>query len=196
MLIANHTAYGFNYFYPTIVEGFNLGSRTITLVCTAPPYLLATCTALAVAYSSDRFGERGYHIAGPMSVAVVGFIITVATFNIPARYFASFLFICGCFSANAGVFSWVSGSLGQTPEKKAAAVALINLLSQLGNIWSPYFFDPNDEPRYTLAMIMMMVFALISVGCCIVMKWSLKRENRKILAEWEGREERPNLFTL
>lgn len=151
---------------------------------------------MAIAYSSDRLGERGYHIAGPMLVATVGFIITVATFNVPVRYFASFLFICGCFSANAGVFSWVSGSLGQTPEKKAAAVALVNLLSQLGNIWSPYFFDPNDSPRYTLAMVLMMAFASLSVACCAVMKWSLKRENKKILASWDGEGERPNLFTL
>lgn len=57
MLIANHTAYGFSYFYPTIVSGLNLGSRTITLVLTAPPYLLATCLAFAVAYSSDKNNE-------------------------------------------------------------------------------------------------------------------------------------------
>ena len=138
MLIANHTAYGFSYFYPTIVSGLNLGSRTITLVLTAPPYLLAACSALAVAYSSDRNNERGWHVSVPMSFAVIGFIISVATLNVGARYFASFVFICGCYSSNAGVFSWASSTLNQTPEKKAAAVALINLMSQLGNIWSPY----------------------------------------------------------
>lgn len=73
-----------------------------------------------------------------MSFAVIGFIISVATLNVGARYFASFIFICGCYSSNAGVFSWASSTLNQTPEKKAAAVALINLMSQLGNIWSPY----------------------------------------------------------
>lgn len=138
MLIANHTAYGFSYFYPTIVSGFNLGSRTITLVLTAPPYLLATCSAFAVAYSSDKNNERGWHVSVPMGFAVIGFIISVATLNVGARYFASFIFICGCYSSNAGVFSWASSTLNQTPEKKAAAVALINLMSQLGNIWSPY----------------------------------------------------------
>ena len=194
MLAAQHTAYGFNYFYPTIVEGFNLGSQTITLVCTAPPYLVAAVVALLVAYSSDRLADRGYHIAVPMSVAVVGFIITVATLNIPARYFASFLFISGCFAGNAGIFSWASSTLSQTPEKKAAAVALINLLGQLGNIWSPYFFRDQDEPRYTLAMILMMVFCLTTVACCIAMKWSLRRINQKILRE--ERDDRPNLFTL
>ena len=137
MLIANHTAYGFNYFYPSIVKGFNLGSTTITLVLTSPPYLIATISAMCFAYSSDKRGERGYHICIPMSLAAVGFIISAATLNPVWRYVASFLYICGCFSANAMVFSWAASTLSQTPEKRAIATAIINLLSQLGNIWRP-----------------------------------------------------------
>ncbi|KAH8592211.1 major facilitator superfamily domain-containing protein [Bisporella sp. PMI_857] len=196
MLIANHTAYGFNYFYPSIVKGFNLGSTTVTLVLTSPPYLLAACSCFAFGYSSDRFGERGFHISVPMSVAAIGFIISASTLNIPVRYFASFLYICGCFSANAMVFSWASATLSQTPEKRAAATAIINLLSQLGNIWSPYFFRPQDATRYLLAMLLMMAFAVLSVACCVVLKWSLRRANKKLLEEHEGSEERPTLFML
>ncbi|RMY54482.1 hypothetical protein D0865_04691 [Hortaea werneckii] len=131
-----------------------------------------------------------------MSFAVIGFIISVATLNVGARYFASFIFICGCYSSNAGVFSWASSTLNQTPEKKAAAVALINLMSQLGNIWSPYFFREQDAPRYVMAMILMMAFAVLSVMTCMAMKFSLRRRNRQILAEYEGRDEKPTLFTL
>ena len=62
MLSANHSAYGFNNFYPSIVRGFNLGSNTITLVCTAPPYLVGALITFAMAYNSDRINERGWHI--------------------------------------------------------------------------------------------------------------------------------------
>lgn len=198
MLIANHTAYGFNYFYPSIVRGFKFKSTTLTLVLTAPPYLMATICAFCVALNSDRVGERGWHISVPMSVAVVGFIISAASLSIPVRYFASFLFICGCFSANAGVFSWASNTLSQTPEKRACAVAIINMLSQLGNIWSPYFFKPSDAPRYVMAMVLMMAFAVLSVLCCVVMKYGLRKENKKILEKWErdGTGERPGLYIL
>ena len=195
MLIANHTAYGFNYFYPSTVKGFKLGSTTITLVLTSPPYLFATISAMCFAYSSDKREERGYHICIPMSVAAVGFIVSAATVNPAGRYVASFLYICGCFSANAMVFSWAASTLSQTPEKRAIATSIINLLSQLGNIWSPYFFRPEDATRYVVAMILMMAFAL-SVATCVVMKFSLKSANKKILAEYEGREETPTLYTL
>jgi len=197
MLIANHTAYGFNYFYPSIVKGFHLGSTTVTLVLTAPPYLIASVSAMMFAWSSDRRGERGYHICIPMGVAAIGFIISAATLNNAARYVASFLYIGGCFSANAMVFSWAASTLSQTPEKRAISTSIINLLSQLGNIWSPYFFRPQDGTRYVLAMILMMAFALLSVGTCLAMKWSLKRANKKLCTEYEGREEeRPTLFPL
>lgn len=95
MLTANHSAYGFNNFFPTIVKGFKLGSNTLTLILTAPPYLLATVVAFTTAWSSDRRKERGFHISVPQGVACVGFIISVSTVNTVARYFAAFLYICG-----------------------------------------------------------------------------------------------------
>ncbi|KAM6508572.1 hypothetical protein FSOLCH5_011568 [Fusarium solani] len=192
MLTANHSAYGFNSFFPTIVKGFKLGDNTLTLVLTAPPYLVATITAFATAWSSDRRKDRGYHIAVPQFVACIGFIISVSTLNNAARYTAAFLYICGCFSSNAMVFSWASSTLNQTPEKRACATAIINLLSQLGNIWSPYFFPSSDGPRYIKANILMMAFSLLSVVTCVVMKAMLKKANRKLKETGDN----VNLFTL
>ncbi|RSL42899.1 hypothetical protein CEP54_015308 [Fusarium duplospermum] len=192
MLTANHSAYGFNSFFPTIVKGFKLGDNTLTLVLTAPPYLVATITAFATAWSSDRRKDRGYHIAVPQFVACIGFIISVSTLNNAARYTAAFLYICGFFSSNAMVFSWASSTLNQTPEKRACATAIINLLSQLGNIWSPYFFPSSDGPRYIKANILMMAFSLLSVVTCVVMKGMLRKANRKLKETGEN----VNLFTL
>lgn len=196
MLCANHTAYGFNNFFPAIVRGFGFGTRTITLVCTAPPYLIGAIVSYIIAWSSDRRSERGLHIALPMIVALVGYIINLSVLNVGARYFASFLYIAGCFGANAAVYSWAATSVSQTPEKRACATAIINITGQFGNIWSPYFFDPNDEPRYTRAMVLLMVFCAINAGLCFLAKFFLRRENKKILAQHEGTGVVPNLYTL
>ncbi|KAK5046109.1 hypothetical protein LTR84_008566 [Exophiala bonariae] len=179
-LTLNHSAYGFNNFFPTIVKGFGFGNNTITLILTAPPYLLAAFVAFGVARSSDRRKERGWHIAIPTIFSCIGFIISVATLNRPARYTAAFLYIAGCFSSNALIFSWASNSLSQSPEKRACATAVINVLSQLGNIWSPYFFPSDQGPRYTMAMLLMMAS---TVGCgltAISIKWLLIRANRRL----------------
>ena len=47
-----------------------------------------------------------------------------------------------------------------------------------------------------MAMILMMAFAVLSVMTCMAMKFSLRRRNRQILADYEGRDEKPMLFTL
>ncbi|KAL1870424.1 hypothetical protein Daus18300_005110 [Diaporthe australafricana] len=187
MLLANHSAYGFNNFFPTIVKGFKLGNNTLTLVLTAPPYLVATFVAFAVAWSSDSRKERCYHISVPQAVACIGFIISVATLNKAARYTAAFLYICGCFSSNAMVFSWALNTLSETPEKRACSTAIINVVSQLGNIYSPYFFPSSDGPRYTMAMLLMMAFSAMSVVTCVVMKVLLTRQNKRLLEAGETR---------
>ncbi len=195
MLLCNHAAYGFANFYPTIVQGFNLGSTTITLLLTAPPYLLASIISFFVSYSSDQRNERSLHIAIPMSVAVVGFVISVATTNAAARYAASFLFITGCFCGNGLVYGWVGNVLNQTPEKKAIASAVINVLAQLGNVMSPYFFRSQDQPRYVLAMILLIVFAGLSGITSLLLKWDLTRANRRLREEAERNGTTAKLFT-
>jgi MFS family permease len=195
MLIANHAAYGFNYFYPTIVKGFGLGSTTVTLLCTAPPFLLGAIASFFISWSSDKRNERSLHIALPMCLSVCGFIISVATINGPARYVASFMYVVGCFAANGLVYSWAAGVLNQTPEKKAVATSMINVLAQLGNIMSPYFFRPQDEPRYMLALILLIVCAGLCGLICLFLKWDLRRANKKLLEEAAHSGIEPRLFT-
>ncbi|KAK6086396.1 major facilitator superfamily transporter [Seiridium cupressi] len=90
ILTADHSAYGFNNFFPTIVKGMKLGNDTNTLLMTAPPHLVANLVALATASSSDRREERGYHISIPQDMVCIGFIVTLATTNNEARYAVAF----------------------------------------------------------------------------------------------------------
>jgi hypothetical protein len=195
MLCSNHSAYSFNNFFPSMLKGFNLGSRTLTLVLTAPPYLVATVIALGIALSSDRRKERGLHIAIPIVFAVIGFIITVSTLDKAGRYFASFLYVGGLFGSNSIIYAWASSSLNQTPAKRACATAIVNIMSQIGNIYAPYFFRPQDAPRYILAVILMTVFSGISIITVLAMKLDLKRENKKMLARVEQTGIPTNLYT-
>lgn len=179
-----------------IIQGFHMGSTTLTLTLTAPPYLVGAAISFLVAYSSDRNKERGWHISVPMLIAMIGFIISVATLNVPARYFAAFLYCSGCFAANSMVYSWAASVLNETPEKRACATAIVNLLAQLGNIWSPYFFPASDGPRYVMAMLLMMGFSVLSVVAALSMKVILGRANRRLLEEGERTGRAVNLYTL
>ncbi|KAL4916422.1 major facilitator superfamily domain-containing protein [Aspergillus aurantiobrunneus] len=185
IMCSSQSAYGFNYFYPTIVEGFGLGARTITLACTAPPYIVGAFVSYCVAWSSDRRKERGFHILTPVLVAIAGFIVSVATLNIPVRYFASFLYISGIFGTNAVVFNWAATIVSDTAQKKACAMAIINLTGQLGS-----------APRYITAMILLLVFAALEALLCLSMKLFLRRKNRNLAAWGNEAGVVPNLYTL
>ncbi|KAL5412835.1 hypothetical protein PMIN06_005880 [Paraphaeosphaeria minitans] len=195
MLCSNHSAYSFNNFFPSMLKGFNLGSQTVTLVLTAPPYLVATVIALGIALSSDRRKERGLHIAIPIVFAVIGFIITASTLDKAGRYFASFLYVGGLYGSNSVIYAWASSSLNQTPAKRACATAIVNIMSQIGNIYAPYFFRPQDAPRYVLAVILMTVFSAMSIATVLFMKIDLRRENKGLLAQEEETGVKANLFT-
>lgn len=175
-------AYGFNNFYPSIVRAMGLGSRIKTVVLTAPPYFMTACTAMLVAWSSDRRKERGWHMTVPMCVTCVAYIISAATLNVGARYFASFMYIGGSFSANPLLATWIAITLGRTPEKRAAGIAFCNVFSFFGNLVSPFFFPQSDEPRYLMAMLIMCAFSFTTVACILWMKWTLTRENKKLRA--------------
>jgi hypothetical protein len=58
-------------------------------------------------------------------------------------------------------------------------------MSLIGNIYAPYFFRPQDAPRYVLAVILMTIFSGLSVLTVLCMKFDLKRENKKLLAQGE-----------
>ncbi|SCO82537.1 related to putative tartrate transporter [Fusarium oxysporum] len=177
------SSYGFNNFFPTIVRGLGFGHNVTSLLMTAPPYVFGTLCTFYVSWDSDRGKDRGLHIIIPLSFSVIGFIVTVATGNAAVRYAMTFLYAAGCFSANTLQYTWAVSTLGQTPEKRAAGGAIVNIFGHLGNVISPYFFPDRDQPRYTMAMILQIVFASLGITLASIIKWHLTRKNKKMKAE-------------
>lgn len=169
--------------YPFSNNCIGFGSRVTSLLMTAPPYVLGTLCTFFVAWDSDRRQERGLHIIIPLSCSVVGFIVTVSTGNAAVRYAMTFLYAAGCFSANTLQYTWAVSTMGQTPEKRAAGGAIVNIFGHLGNVISPYFFPDKHAPRYTMAMILQIGFASLGICLAAIIKWHLTRKNKKIRAD-------------
>lgn len=173
-------ANGFKNFFPTAVEtlGFN---REITLVLTCPPYLIAGIISVAWSYSSGKFNERTWHITSAKCVAIFGFILGCATLNTGARYFAMVVFAIGTYAVNSIILGWVSNTCGQTKEKKASSLAIVNTIANVSFIWTPYLWPSSDEPRYTIAMTSSAAFSVATAAGAWVMKFWLIRLNKKIM---------------
>ncbi|KAF1916725.1 putative MFS transporter [Ampelomyces quisqualis] len=175
------SANGFKNFLPTVVKTLGF-STTITLVLTCPPYLIAGVMSVLVSWSSGRFNERTWHITVSKAIAIVGFIVGTASLNIGARYFAMVLFVGATYGVNNISLAWAAGVLGQTDEKKAATVAIVNTLGNLSFVYTPYLWPDSDSPRFGMAMYASVGFSAGVIICAWILRLVLQRDNRKIRA--------------
>jgi hypothetical protein len=73
---------------------------------TVAPALTAAVFLIAISFSSDHFRERGFHMALPVIISLIGYVILVAkdiTVYKAVGYFAIFLCTIG---VSAGLFPW------------------------------------------------------------------------------------------
>ncbi|KAK4936037.1 hypothetical protein LTR10_023032 [Elasticomyces elasticus] len=150
------SACSFNNFFPIVVGGLGFNT-TITLVLTCPPYLVSGLFGILAALSSGRYNERTWHITGCMGLALVGFIISCATLNIAA-----------------------SATLGQTTEKKAVALSIVNVFANLSYVDTPYLYPKSDGPHYLTGMASNAAFAAMTIFSTWILRFWLQRTNNKL----------------
>ncbi|KIK06747.1 hypothetical protein K443DRAFT_88871 [Laccaria amethystina LaAM-08-1] len=122
----------FNSYFPTLCATLGY-SPTLTLLLCAPPWIFATVVALLVSRHSDSTNERCRHIVFPLCFGIFGFVLAMSTMNIAVRYISLFL-MAQSYAGFICFLAWASGSVSQPPVKRASALALINCVSQFGNI--------------------------------------------------------------
>ncbi|CEI70413.1 hypothetical protein FVEN_g1081 [Fusarium venenatum] len=173
---------GFQNFLPSVMEtlGYN---RTITLVLTCPPYLLAAVVGIVMAWTSGRWNERTMHITICKCIVMVGFIIAVSTLNLGARMFSIYLFVGFSFGINNIILAWISATVGQTSEKKAVSLAICNTFGNLAHVYTAYLWPSSHEPRYTVAWVASIAFSLGVVVIAWGLKAHLKKQNEKTRRE-------------
>ncbi|KAH7125225.1 major facilitator superfamily domain-containing protein [Dendryphion nanum] len=176
------SACSFNNFFPTVVGslGFN---RTITLVLTCPPYLISGLFGIIVGLTSGKFNERTWHITICMGAALIGFIISCATMNVAARYLSCFLFASGAYAVNSVILGWVSATLGQTAEKKAVSLSIVNVMANASYIYTAYLYPKSNGPKYLTAMASNAAFAFMTIACAWALRFWLQATNRKLRLE-------------
>lgn len=79
-----------------------------------PPFLCGAATLYLFALSSDHHKERGYHIIGGISVALIGLIITVLGSSTKVKYAGLCILLSGSYVPGPLTSAWLSGN---TPGK-------------------------------------------------------------------------------
>lgn len=183
LMMLTLTAYvvglSFNAFFPTLTG--TLGFAYVpTLLMSSPPWVFACLVSLVVSWNADRTQEKFFHIISPILMGIVGFVISMSTLNVAARYFALFL-QAGSYAGFIVFYSWISSSFPRPPAKRAVAIAMVNAFSQLGNVAGSYVWDlPENGFRKSYGIVLSM-FGVTILGC-FLFRMILQDLNKKLEA--------------
>lgn len=120
-------------------------------------------------------------------MGLVGFIISMSTLNVAARYIALFL-QAGSYAGFIVFYSWISSSFPRPPAKRAVALALINAFSQLGNVAGSYVWDLKDNGYRKSYGIVTAMYGITIIGFwifrMILVNLNKKLEHKE--TEWDA----------
>ncbi|KZF24045.1 MFS general substrate transporter [Xylona heveae TC161] len=166
-------------FFPTVVATLGY-SRIISLLLTAPPYILCVLVVFANAWHADRTGERYLHVVIPLIVAIAAFILAAATTGTAPRYVSMMIMVPAFYSAFVVVLTWISNSIPRPPAKRAAALATINAVSNTASIYASYMYPQSAGPRYVVAMGVNCGTAFLAIVMATILRFMLVRLNKKL----------------
>lgn len=129
--------YGIFFWMPHLVQASGTSDTFKIGLLTTLPYFAAIIGSTLIGRSSDRTGERRWHLSGCLAVGVVGYVIC-ATFgdNVIILLFG----LCIATTAMVSSFGlfWLFPPRLLGGVAAAGGLALINSLGQLGGIVAPY----------------------------------------------------------
>ncbi|KAH8671281.1 major facilitator superfamily domain-containing protein [Xylariales sp. PMI_506] len=168
-------------FFPTVVATLGY-SNVVSLLLTAPPYVLCVIATFINAWHADKTGERYWHIAVPLAVNVIANIIAATTTTLGPRYLSMMLMVPGVYCAFVVSLAWISNTLPRPPAKRAAALAFINAVSNSSSIYASYMYPNSAGPRYIVAMSVNCCTSFIAIVAATVLRFILVRLNKKLEA--------------
>lgn len=125
----------------------------------------------------------------PLLFTVVAIIITMATINTGARYFALMVMVPGSYACFQVSNAWAASVAARPKQKRATALALSNSLGNTSLIWTPYLYPETDGPRYIMAWSVNLALCAIGIGASVALRIILQRANKKMDQREEGRED-------
>lgn len=165
-----------NYF-PTLVASLNF-NNTISLLLTAPPYILAGAVYYGIMFYSDRKNTVYPIILICVAISVAMYIVPMSTLNVGARYFSMVILPFASVGPQLLLYKTINLHLARPVSKRAAASALVNAIGGTSNIWASYLYYA--PPHFYAAFGTLMGSGLALAATVTVYRWLVLRENRRL----------------
>lgn len=172
-----NVALSYSFFFPTLAATMGY-SPTITLLLCAPPWIVGLLTSFYVMGHSDRTGDRFWHIVGPVSMGIIGFVLAITSTDTPARYLSLF-FMTQITVSYIVLLAWLSNSIPESSSKRAVSIAFANTLSSTSNIASSYVWPAAWGPSYVNSFLICILTASVSLSMLWVYRLHLIDLNKE-----------------
>lgn len=104
--------------------------------------------------------------------------------SLGARYFSMFLMTAGSYTPYNLCVSWLSSTLPRPRAKRAASLAILNLMGAgVAHFYTAYMFPDSQKPRYYAGGGVMSGACVVCASMAMAIKWHLKKENKRIEKE-------------
>ncbi|WCM22542.1 MFS transporter [Paraburkholderia bryophila] len=152
--------YGVGFWLPTLIKATGVADTFTIGLLSAVPYAAAVVAMLVIARSSDRRGERRWHLALPAAMGTAGLVLSVAwAHQTPLAIVSLTLATMGILTAIPLFWSLPTAFLGGAAA--AAGIAMINSIGNLAGFAGPYLMGwlrqttaSNSAGMYVLAAFM------------------------------------------
>src|SRR5579862_9642198 len=129
-------AYGIGLWLPSLLRNVSGTSNLVIGLLSAIPYLATIGAMVLVGISSDRTGDRRWHLAGSAFACAIALACAAYSRSTTADVVFLSVTLMGAFSMN-GPF-WATTTEMLTETSAAAGIAVINSLGNLGGFLGPY----------------------------------------------------------
>ncbi|KAH7381411.1 major facilitator superfamily domain-containing protein [Phaeosphaeria sp. MPI-PUGE-AT-0046c] len=167
-----------SYFYPTLVNGLGYTSTVQAQYMTVPIYAVAfVCTAVTTYFADSISNHRGIVISSWLCFSLITSILVCVIYDFKARYALLVLMAAGLWASNAVALSFASATFGSMePEVRAIALALVNAMGNLAQIYGAYLFPADDKPKYLMGFGVISGMLGFGVVMYLVMHVAVRRK--------------------
>ncbi|WP_321948895.1 MFS transporter [Paraburkholderia sp. J10-1] len=162
--------YGLFLWLPQIVKSLgHLNNIEVGFLSAAPP-LLGVLGTFLVSRSSDRSGDRKYHLAFVYGMSALAIAGSAYAPNPLLAY--ALLCVTGLFIYSGNPLFWSLAASFRTGAAGAATIALINTIAQFGGVVGPWSIGlvRHATGNFKLALLTIAAFLVVATLIAIVMR--------------------------
>ncbi|MBC8636869.1 MFS transporter [Caballeronia sp. EK] len=156
--------YTLTFWLPTMIKGIGIASLSTIGWFTAVPYFFGALGVLIISRSSDRFGERRWHVGGTLAIGAIA-LASTSFAGSGVGMVMTLLCIASFFIFGGGSLFWSIPPTYLGRNAAAAGIAVISSLGILGGFVSPTLIGWIKGATGSIQLGLFALTAVVLAGC-------------------------------